>query len=185
MANVARNKYDTIKSKPLRFPGRWYDPSYIPRKVTTKEGLRRVNAVQLIMETSWGVQRLHEQKCTYCAKQGYECWVLTNSAFDMVRNSTRTCARCRAYSPAGGCSFHPSWRKDRKRGLARLRGAPELSALNPNQNAGGRDSSLTIIQHPLMTNGPYAGNSNTGIQGNVGQEGSFNMHPYRTLRPRT
>lgn len=197
MANVGRNRYDTITTRPLRFPGRWYDPTSIyPDGMTTVKSRKQVNTIQLIMETSWGVQRPHEQKCALCTKRGYECWVFTASAIDMIKHATLSCARCRAYPRPQGCTLNPPRERVRARGSSRLLQTPRVQSLGARRNVNGHEepqhhseigqdsSTLTIMQHPLMTNNPYAGSSSTGVQGNNGQEGSFNAQPYRMLRPR-
>ena len=189
MANVGRSRYDTITSRPLCFPGRWYDPSNLyPAGVTTVKVRKQVNTIQLIMETSWGVERPHEQKCTLCAKRGYECWVFSKSALEMVKYATLSCTRCRCYPQR--CSLNPPRVKlptPQTPRLQPLRARRDADGhKDPQHNSGiGRDSSaLTIIQYPLVANNTYAGSPKTSIRGNVDQEGSLNLHPHQTLRPR-
>ncbi|KAF3008937.1 hypothetical protein E8E13_011349 [Curvularia kusanoi] len=89
MADVNQNCYDANEVKPLQFPGRRYDPAVLqPFQTITKERRKRFNYIQLIMETSWGVQKSDKEKCASCAKRGYQCWVLTGSARVMVKHAT-------------------------------------------------------------------------------------------------
>lgn len=175
---MGRSRYDPIESRPLRFPGRWYDPSSLyPAGMNSVKSRKQVNTIQLIMETSWGVQRSHEQKCTLCAKRGYECWVFTEPAIEMVKYGTLSCARCRANPQR--CSLNPP-RVNLPRVISRTRSplpmsqTPRIQSLRPRHNADGHEQ-----PHPLMTNNSYTGNSSTGIRTNVGQGRLYNMHQYQ------
>jgi hypothetical protein len=85
-----------LQKRTLRFPDRWYAEA-------GKVGPKR-DGIYLIMETTWGEQRHGADMCVRCAKRGFECWVLSDKAKDMVMRSWDTCARCRI---SGRCSFNP------------------------------------------------------------------------------
>jgi hypothetical protein len=85
-----------LQPRTLRFPNRWYAEA-------GKVGSKR-DGIHLIMETTWDEQRHGADMCVRCAKRGFECWVLSDNAKDMVMRSWDTCARCRI---SGRCSFNP------------------------------------------------------------------------------
>ena len=84
----------TLRPRALRFPDRWY------AKAGTLGNKR--NSIHLIMETSWGEQRHGADRCERCVKRGFECWVMSGEAREMMKRSIATCARCRV---SGECSF--------------------------------------------------------------------------------
>ena len=83
----------TLKKRSLRFPNRWY--------ASAGKHPPMQNVINLIMETSWGEQKQGADRCSRCANRGWECWVLTDAARDMINSPSAAsvkCARCRRHS---------------------------------------------------------------------------------------
>lgn len=84
----------TLRPIALRYPDRWY--------ATAGTAGSKRNSIHLMMETSWGEQRHGADRCERCVKRGFECWVLSGEARNMMKQPIATCARCRVN---GACSF--------------------------------------------------------------------------------
>ena len=100
-----KNGYSLNQDRPLRHPGRWYDPRQLHGRGSRSDGVRRAeNAVQLMLETDWGEQRHGEDVCDRCRANGHECWGFTQQAMKWVAYATPVCARCKVKKKSDGCS---------------------------------------------------------------------------------